>query len=96
MLNLRNCRIAVVGLGYVGLPLAVEFGKRFETLGFDVKPEAPFSAVLCLAGDELGYLIPEAAFDDPGRYSYEKTVSPGPLATALIRKTALEAVARTR
>jgi UDP-N-acetyl-D-galactosamine dehydrogenase len=39
MLNLRNCRIAVVGLGYVGLPLAVEFGKRFETLGFDVKPE---------------------------------------------------------
>jgi UDP-N-acetyl-D-galactosamine dehydrogenase len=39
MLKLRNCRIAVVGLGYVGLPLAVEFGKRFETLGFDVKPE---------------------------------------------------------
>ena len=39
MLNIRNCRIAVVGLGYVGLPLAVEFGKRFETVGFDVKPE---------------------------------------------------------
>ena len=39
MLTLRNCRIAVVGLGYVGLPLAVEFGKRYETLGFDVKPE---------------------------------------------------------
>jgi UDP-N-acetyl-D-galactosamine dehydrogenase len=39
MLNLRNCRVAVVGLGYVGLPLAVEFGKRFDTLGFDVKPE---------------------------------------------------------
>ncbi len=39
MLNLRRGRIAVVGLGYVGLPLAVEFGKRFETLGFDVKPE---------------------------------------------------------
>src|SRR5580658_6330775 len=39
MLNLRRCRIAVVGLGYVGLPLAVEFGKRYETLGFDVKPE---------------------------------------------------------
>jgi len=28
-----------VGLGYVGLPLAVEFGKRFDTMGFDVKPE---------------------------------------------------------
>ena len=39
MLNLRKCRIAVVGLGYVGLPLAVEFGKRFDTIGFDVKPE---------------------------------------------------------
>src|SRR5246127_601243 len=39
MLKLRNCRIAVVGLGYVGLPLAVEFGKRFDTVGFDVKPE---------------------------------------------------------
>ena len=37
--NLRNCRIAVVGLGYVGLPLAVEFGKHFDTVGFDVKPE---------------------------------------------------------
>ncbi|HEY3784820.1 MAG TPA: Vi polysaccharide biosynthesis UDP-N-acetylglucosamine C-6 dehydrogenase TviB [Steroidobacteraceae bacterium] len=36
-LNLRKCRIGVVGLGYVGLPLAVEFGKHFETLGFDVK-----------------------------------------------------------
>src|ERR1700686_5126683 len=37
LLTLRKCRIGVVGLGYVGLPLAVEFGKRFETVGFDVK-----------------------------------------------------------
>lgn len=29
-------KIAVIGLGYVGLPLAVEFGKRFTTLGFDI------------------------------------------------------------
>ncbi len=36
-LNLRKCRIGVVGLGYVGLPLAVEFGKHFDTVGFDVK-----------------------------------------------------------
>ena len=28
--------VAVVGLGYVGLPLAVEFGRRFRTIGFDV------------------------------------------------------------
>ncbi|MDQ2639159.1 MAG: Vi polysaccharide biosynthesis UDP-N-acetylglucosamine C-6 dehydrogenase TviB [Pseudomonadota bacterium] len=38
MLSLRNCRIGVVGLGYVGLPLAVEFGKQFKTVGFDIKP----------------------------------------------------------
>ena len=29
-------RIAIVGLGYVGLPLAVEFGKKIETIGFDI------------------------------------------------------------
>ncbi|HYC09435.1 MAG TPA: Vi polysaccharide biosynthesis UDP-N-acetylglucosamine C-6 dehydrogenase TviB [Steroidobacteraceae bacterium] len=38
MLKLRKCCVGVVGLGYVGLPLAVEFGKHFETLGFDVNP----------------------------------------------------------
>jgi UDP-N-acetyl-D-glucosamine/UDP-N-acetyl-D-galactosamine dehydrogenase len=37
-LSLRNCRVGVIGLGYVGLPLAVEFGKHFDTVGFDVKP----------------------------------------------------------
>jgi UDP-N-acetyl-D-glucosamine/UDP-N-acetyl-D-galactosamine dehydrogenase len=36
-LRLKDCRIAVVGLGYVGLPLAVEFGKLYETIGFDIK-----------------------------------------------------------
>jgi len=34
---MRGCRIGVVGLGYVGLPLAVEFGKHFDTVGFDIK-----------------------------------------------------------
>jgi UDP-N-acetyl-D-galactosamine dehydrogenase len=33
---LDNPTIAVIGLGYVGLPLAVEFGKHFTTIGFDV------------------------------------------------------------
>ena len=32
-------KIAVVGLGYVGLPLAVEFGKQFDTIGFDTNLE---------------------------------------------------------
>jgi len=29
-------KIALIGLGYVGLPLAVEFGKKFDTVGFDI------------------------------------------------------------
>ena len=34
--NLNNLSIAIVGLGYVGLPLAVEFGKKYKTTGFDI------------------------------------------------------------
>src|SRR5690349_13114724 len=29
-------RIAIIGLGYVGLPLAVEFGKQVEVIGYDI------------------------------------------------------------
>lgn len=36
MKQLDNCRLAVIGLGYVGLPLAVEFGRLFDTLGYDI------------------------------------------------------------
>ena len=32
----KKITIAVIGLGYVGLPLAVEFGKHFDTIGFDI------------------------------------------------------------
>jgi len=35
-MNIENAKIAVIGLGYVGLPLAVEFGKHREVLGFDI------------------------------------------------------------
>jgi UDP-N-acetyl-D-galactosamine dehydrogenase len=38
MRELSRLRIAVIGLGYVGLPLAVEFGKKYRTLGFDINP----------------------------------------------------------
>jgi UDP-N-acetyl-D-galactosamine dehydrogenase len=34
--QLNETRIAIVGLGYVGLPLAVEFGRRYDTIGFDI------------------------------------------------------------
>ena len=39
MMTLDEAKIAVVGLGYVGLPLAVAFGRVFDTLGFDIKEE---------------------------------------------------------
>jgi len=35
--DLNRLRIGIVGLGYVGLPLAVEFGKHYPTVGFDIK-----------------------------------------------------------
>ncbi len=35
-MNLPDTKIAIIGLGYVGLPLAVEFGKHYDTLGFDI------------------------------------------------------------
>ncbi len=46
--DIMNKTIAVVGLGYVGLPLAVTFGRRFSTIGFDIKKEA-------IAGYKKGY-----------------------------------------
>ena len=36
MLQLSELKIAVIGLGYVGLPLAVEFGKKLPVIGFDI------------------------------------------------------------
>ena len=33
---MKNKKIALIGLGYVGLPLAVEFGKKFSVIGFDI------------------------------------------------------------
>ncbi|MBK8463319.1 MAG: Vi polysaccharide biosynthesis UDP-N-acetylglucosamine C-6 dehydrogenase TviB [Nigerium sp.] len=37
-MKLEDVRIAVIGLGYVGLPLAVEFGKQRSVVGFDIDP----------------------------------------------------------
>lgn len=36
MRNIADSQLAIIGLGYVGLPLAVEFGKHYTTLGFDI------------------------------------------------------------
>ncbi|MFC1467965.1 Vi polysaccharide biosynthesis UDP-N-acetylglucosamine C-6 dehydrogenase TviB [Verrucomicrobiota bacterium] len=38
-MDITTVKIGVIGLGYVGLPLAVEFGKQYRTVGFDVNQE---------------------------------------------------------
>ena len=35
----KKTKLAVIGLGYVGLPIALEFGRKFSVIGFDIKPE---------------------------------------------------------
>lgn len=37
MIDITKVKIGIVGLGYVGLPLAVEFGRYFNTMGFDIR-----------------------------------------------------------
>ena len=37
--NLEKAKIAIIGLGYVGLPLAIEFGKKYAVVGFDINRE---------------------------------------------------------
>jgi len=60
-MNLKNLTIAVLGLGYVGLPLAVEFGKKRPVIGFDIKAdriselEAGHDHTLEVSEEELRY-----------------------------------------
>lgn len=57
--NIKSAKVAVIGLGYVGLPLAVEFGKHFETRGFDINASriaelnAGHDSTLEVSGQEL-------------------------------------------
>jgi UDP-N-acetyl-D-galactosamine dehydrogenase len=37
--KLEESKIAIIGLGYVGLPLAIEFGKKYSVVGFDINRE---------------------------------------------------------
>jgi len=39
MISLNEVKIGIIGLGYVGLPLAVEFGNKFPTIGFDLNED---------------------------------------------------------
>lgn len=64
----ENVKIAVIGLGYVGLPLAIEFAKKYDVLGFDINTSRV---------DELSQAIDrtqEANLDDLKRVIGEKKI----------------------
>lgn len=56
MINQNNITVAVVGLGYVGLPLVIEFGKKFKTIGFDILAE---KVKKCQSGTDPSREIPD-------------------------------------
>ena len=60
---LADVRIGVVGLGYVGLPLAVEFGKHFATVGFDI--DVPRVEALRKGSDATGEVSVEQFSTSP-------------------------------
>jgi len=76
MLN-ENTVVAVVGLGYVGLPLAVEFGKKYKTIGYDLS-EAKITAY-GEHRDPTGEVSPE---DIKAATQLEVTIDPSSLASA--------------
>jgi UDP-N-acetyl-D-galactosamine dehydrogenase len=72
-MNLNNRKIAVIGLGYVGLPLAVEFGKLRPVLGFDINHkriselQAGIDKTLEVEPEDLISASQLICSDDPGK-----------------------------
>ena len=69
--DINNLRIGVVGLGYVGLPLAVEFGKHYPTVGFDVN-EARIAELR--AGEDSTLEVTPAGLAEADNLSYTSDV----------------------
>ncbi len=69
--ELRDVRLGIVGLGYVGLPLAVEFGRHYPTVGFDINPhrirelERGRDSTLEVTPEELAAAVHLRYTDDP-------------------------------
>jgi UDP-N-acetyl-D-galactosamine dehydrogenase len=80
-LDPKHTRIAVLGLGYVGLPLAVAFSKKFETIGFDINTEKV--ALMCNGLDPTDELE-EGALSEALQDQLSITHDPSSLAHASI------------
>ena len=72
MTNLSKVKIGIIGLGYVGLPLAVEFGRFFSTVGFDIRAEridelrGGSDSTLETTAEELAAAVQLSYTDSPG------------------------------
>lgn len=72
--NLPKKRIGIIGLGYVGLPLAVEFARYYQVVGYDIKPtrieqlNACHDATLEISTEGLKRALRGAADEKPGIY----------------------------
>jgi len=69
--NAKDTRIAVIGLGYVGLPLAVEFGKIYPTTGFDIN-RSRIAALI--SGHDSTLEVDKAALESAAHLSYTTDV----------------------
>lgn len=69
-MNIQNAKIGIIGLGYVGLPLAVEFGKQRPVLGFDVK--SPRIAEL-QSGHDSTLEVSSAELKDAGHLDFSSS-----------------------
>ena len=70
-MNAKDTRIAVIGLGYVGLPLAVEFGKRYLTTGFDINSSR---IAALISGHDSTLEVDTAALESAVHLSYTTDV----------------------
>ncbi|NRQ42241.1 Vi polysaccharide biosynthesis UDP-N-acetylglucosamine C-6 dehydrogenase TviB [Rheinheimera sp. YQF-2] len=88
MKDIAHSQIAIIGLGYVGLPLAVEFGKHYPTLGFDINKarvaelQQGLDHTLEVSSDELaesGQLSYSCELDDLRRANVYIVTVPTPI-----------------
>ena len=68
---MKNIKISVIGLGYVGLPLAMEFGKHFKVIGFDKNEDRVLSLKNSI--DKTGE-VPHADFSKSKKITFSSDV----------------------
>src|SRR5204863_4997935 len=75
MSNIENEKIAVIGLGYVGLPVALSFGRKLPTIGFDIRQrrvdelKKGHDETMEVTGDQLGAATKLELTADPAKLS---------------------------